>query len=782
MALPIAEYFFDGNGNDSVGNSNLALSNAGGNLSYVSDAEGSGIQSSTSNHNDRLQIDGLDVVDLGPALEGRQKFSIVLKTSNFNAAYPLGIAFIISANGGQDIYLYESDVGTWAFSWGEHTAVFGDTGTIIIDIDTTQATAANRAILYRDGVALGWSNGNTPPPIPQNYALSGFDHASAQFTVMNNHADTDPPSTGATIKYLGFFDDVLGPSIQSDVYDALELDDDASPLSLPTLSFTVAAALSNASSSGFDVGLTTSLNATIDIVITESATQPDESAFDAATFGGAATGFSVYSETITGLNPETTYYAHVRASAAGQTSIYAAPTIATLAVQNAIISINAGEPIRYGQTGIVVLWDGGATGTTATTINGVTQTAHAVVSDTESTFDFTAWPATLYGQTETLDIGGVQFETPPILPPDGYAYYNSLNYNAATPGTLPADVPITDGSQGVYDQEIVGGAPTVIINPQSIVSFTESFDGDITAAIVDIADNSHSDFITRYFALPNDIIPDQFALPADEVDAEPGEVFSGSFQLTGVDTGQTITIPATGSLEVSADGVTYGPYFDMTVQGDANDMVFWRIAAGALDSVRTGGISINGVVDTISVTTRPASIPTITTHPSAQSVTAGVNASFTAAATNVSTWQWQKDTAGNGTFIDISGETATTLSYPTTIANNTDQFRARATSPEGGIVYTDPATLTVIAAAATLTTDILQDRNGAIVSTAVDIEVWTVKASGQVSTLLWSGQTTTSATGVAVVTNNAMGTPGDYVDVAFPGLNNSESVLRYQLA
>ena len=66
--------------------------------------------------------------------------------------------------------------------------------------------------------------------------------------------------------------------------------------------------------------------------------------------------------------------------------------------------------------------------------------------------------------------------------------------------------------------------------------------------------------------------------------------------------------------------------------------------------------------------------PTITTHPSNQSVPAGVTVSFSAAASGspTPTVQWQ---ARRGdTFSDISGATATTYSETATSTNNGAQF------------------------------------------------------------------------------------------------------------
>lgn len=95
--------------------------------------------------------------------------------------------------------------------------------------------------------------------------------------------------------------------------------------------------------------------------------------------------------------------------------------------------------------------------------------------------------------------------------------------------------------------------------------------------------------------------------------------------------------------------------------------------------------------------------PTITTQPSSQSVVTGGTATFTVAATNVASYQWQRLPSG-GAWGDISGATASSFTTPATTvsggsANNGDQYRCVLTSSSGGTVTSNAATLTVLAAA-----------------------------------------------------------------------------------
>jgi autotransporter passenger strand-loop-strand repeat protein len=88
--------------------------------------------------------------------------------------------------------------------------------------------------------------------------------------------------------------------------------------------------------------------------------------------------------------------------------------------------------------------------------------------------------------------------------------------------------------------------------------------------------------------------------------------------------------------------------------------------------------------------------PSITTQPTNQTVTAGQTATFTAGATGspTPTVQWQVSTNGGSTWGNISGATATTLSFATTTAQNGNQYRAVFTNSAGSATTT-AATLTV---------------------------------------------------------------------------------------
>src|SRR6266478_3808053 len=114
---------------------------------------------------------------------------------------------------------------------------------------------------------------------------------------------------------------------------------------------------------------------------------------------------------------------------------------------------------------------------------------------------------------------------------------------------------------------------------------------------------------------------------------------------------------------------------------------------------------------TLTVNNSPT-LPTITTQPANQVVTAGQTATFTAAATGspAPTVQWQVSANGGTTFSNISGATSTILSFTTALSQNGNQYRAAFTNSAGS-ASTTAATLTVNAAPPPSGTVTLQNTN-----------------------------------------------------------------------
>ena len=92
----------------------------------------------------------------------------------------------------------------------------------------------------------------------------------------------------------------------------------------------------------------------------------------------------------------------------------------------------------------------------------------------------------------------------------------------------------------------------------------------------------------------------------------------------------------------------------------------------------------------------PASAPAVATQPTSQTVVAGQDATFSAAASGspTPTVQWQESTNGGSTWAPAAGATATTFTFQTNPSNNGIELRAVFTNAAGSAATND-VTLTV---------------------------------------------------------------------------------------
>lgn len=190
----------------------------------------------------------------------------------------------------------------------------------------------------------------------------------------------------------------------------------------------------------------------------------------------------------------------------------------------------------------------------------------------------------------------------------------------------------------------------------------------------------------------------------------------------------TVILPPTITSHPQSATVTEGQTVLFSVVADGNDVRYqwqsssnngstWADISGAVSanySVRTtlsmngnkyrcratnavGDVVSNAATLTVEEDTR-ITPPTITTHPTSQSVNDGDTVMFTVAAsgTNLS-YQWQVIQDGTThTWVPISGATGTTYSISATSALNGKKYRCAVTN-EAGTVYSNAATLTVTA-------------------------------------------------------------------------------------
>ncbi len=165
----------------------------------------------------------------------------------------------------------------------------------------------------------------------------------------------------------------------------------------------------------------------------------------------------------------------------------------------------------------------------------------------------------------------------------------------------------------------------------------------------------------------------------------------------------TFTAAATGSptptvqWQVSMDG---GVTFSNVFGAGATSTTLSFTTALSQNGYQYRAVFTNSVgtatTTAAALTVNSPTLPTITTQPANQAVSAGQTATFTAAATGspTPTVQWQVSTDGGVTFSNVSGATSTTLSFTTTLSQNGYQYRAVFTN-SAGPATTTAATLTV---------------------------------------------------------------------------------------
>ena len=191
-------------------------------------------------------------------------------------------------------------------------------------------------------------------------------------------------------------------------------------------------------------------------------------------------------------------------------------------------------------------------------------------------------------------------------------------------------------------------------------------------------------------------------------------------------------------------------------------------SANSGDQYRAVATNSAGAATTsaVALTVSAAAVaPSITTQPSAQTVTAGSTATFTAAASGspAPTWQWQRSTDSGSTWANISGATAASYTTPATTvsggsANNGDRYRAVATN-SAGAATTSAVALTVNASGSgTITVPGVKNGSGTLLASATFPNVVVLQRSDRARLLALTNQTTNSG-GDLVVTNAAL-TPG----------------------
>ncbi|MFA6961944.1 MAG: immunoglobulin domain-containing protein [Opitutaceae bacterium] len=237
----------------------------------------------------------------------------------------------------------------------------------------------------------------------------------------------------------------------------------------------------------------------------------------------------------------------------------------------------------------------------------------------------------------------------------------------------------------------------------------------------------------------------------------PGGALSKSWKATG-------TLPP-GVSVVGGIATTGGYYANLgylTLTGTPTTAGSYPLTITAYDKLDIPAKANSAYVScTITVTGGVSIAPTFTTQPSSQTVTAGANVSFTAAAsgTPAPTLQWYKDS------VALSGQTSTTLSLTSVQSSNAGSYTVKATNtaaPSG--VSSNAATLTVNTVPAFTTQPTTQT-----VNTGANVTFTSVATGSPTPTFQWykdnvalSGQTNATLS----LTNVQSASTGSYKVVA----------------
>jgi hypothetical protein len=174
--------------------------------------------------------------------------------------------------------------------------------------------------------------------------------------------------------------------------------------------------------------------------------------------------------------------------------------------------------------------------------------------------------------------------------------------------------------------------------------------------------------------------------------------------ITTQPTSQTVTAGQAATFNVTATGTAPLSYqwrrSNVAISG-ATSSSYTTLPTTTLDSGSTFVVVVSNAAGTVTSATATVTVnaapvvPSITTQPASQTVTAGQTATFTVAATSTAplNYQWQRDA------VAISGATSSTYTTPATTSSDSGaQFTVLVSNAIGSIT-SNPATLTVNAAA-----------------------------------------------------------------------------------
>ena len=185
------------------------------------------------------------------------------------------------------------------------------------------------------------------------------------------------------------------------------------------------------------------------------------------------------------------------------------------------------------------------------------------------------------------------------------------------------------------------------------------------------------------------------------VGAAPVITTNPASKTVGVGASVTLTAAASGSpapalqWQTSANGTTW------TNISGATSASYTFTATATMTGYQYQAVFTNssGTATTTAATLTVNMPPVVTTNPTSQSVSAGAQATFTAAATDATTLSVQWQLSNNGTtWTNISGATSTSYAVTASAAMSGSQYRAVFTDTSGLTATTSAAMLTVLRA------------------------------------------------------------------------------------
>lgn len=526
--------------------------------------------------------------------------------------------------------------------------------------------------------------------------------------------------------------------------------------------FTVVPATANITDTTLDITLTANKDVLVDILATPAGTTPapDDAVFELADFGGSAIGGQSAAFPLDSLAGSTPYRFWVRLDdGVGYSYDYVDET--TAAPQPGITTVSGDNDIQSSETTVALFWNnGGATETSALTLNGVAQNNYTVTDDNNSSFSL-VWPNAVYGSTIAVSVDGGAFTKNVTWSPGA-----GNNYITVPAGYSEANSDVTTVPDLVANNQIEyntldsnGNTVSLEVNANNgidIVVTGANPPGEFSLRAID-----HTDGAVGAWSLQTvSASMDQIAIGADFLNQEPGAVEIVACTVSGMDVGATDTVTAGGAGLISTDG---GLTFVSSLQVQNADTFDLYITAPGYGASTTASLSADGWTSTKNVSTRDAVVPTITAQPTSLTVAAGEPYNFVVVANTgglADPITYQLFDSSNN---PVTGQTNSNYSGIATSAQNGNQFYFRAYSSEGGYVDSATFTLTVTQALTQITTDQLVDRSGgADVILANTVINYRVLDEAKQSVLL-SGSLTTDASGIGVVQSAVFGAAGDTV-------------------